>query len=74
VARDGLLVTYGPVQKDMWRSAANLVAKILDGAPPAGLPIERPVRYELVINIKTAKALGITIPKDVLLRADEVIQ
>ena len=73
-ARDGMLVTYGPVQKDMLRSAANLVAKILDGAPPAGLPIERPVRYELVINLKTAKALGITIPKDVLLRADEVIQ
>lgn len=72
-ARDGLLVTYGPVQKDMLRSAANLVAKILGGATPAGLPIERPVRYELVINSKTAIALGITIPKDVRWRADEVI-
>ena len=73
-ARDGLLVTYGPVQKDMLRSAANLVAKILDGAPPAGLPIERPVRYELVINLKTAKTLGLAIPQSLLLRADEVIQ
>jgi putative tryptophan/tyrosine transport system substrate-binding protein len=48
-ARDGLLITYGPVQRDLLRIGANLVAKILDGAPPAGLPIERPVRYALVI-------------------------
>jgi putative tryptophan/tyrosine transport system substrate-binding protein len=73
-ARDGLLVTYGPVQNDMYRSAANLVAKILDGAPPAGLPIERPVRYELVINLSTAKALGLTIPQSFVSRADEVVQ
>jgi putative tryptophan/tyrosine transport system substrate-binding protein len=73
-ARDGLLITYGPVQKDMLRSAANLVAKILDGAAPAGLPIERPLRYELVINIATAKALGLTIPASLLSRADQVIQ
>jgi len=73
-ARDGLLITYGPVQIDMFGSAANLVAKILDGASPAGLPIERPVRYALVINLKTAKALGLTIPQSLLLRADEVIQ
>jgi putative ABC transport system substrate-binding protein len=72
-ARDGLLVSYGPVQKDMLRSAADLVAKILDGAPAAGLSIQRPVRYELVINSKTAKALGITIANDVRLRADHVI-
>jgi putative ABC transport system substrate-binding protein len=73
-ARDGLLITYGPVQKDMLRSAATLVAKILDGAPPAGLPIERPLRYELVINLNTAKALALTIPQSLLLRADEVIK
>src|ERR1700682_5471660 len=72
-ARDGLLIAYGPVQKDALRSAANLVANILDGAPPAGLPIERPVRYELVINLNTAKALGLTVPQSLLLRA-EVIQ
>jgi putative ABC transport system substrate-binding protein len=73
-ARGGLLITYGPVQKDMLRSAATLVAKILGGAAPADLPIERPVRYELVINLKTAKALGLTIPQSLLSRADEVIQ
>ena len=73
-ARDGLLITYGPVQRDLLRIGANLVAKILDGAPPAGLPIERPVRYALVINLKVAKALALTIPRSLLLRADEVIQ
>ena len=73
-ARDGLLVAYGPVQLDMYRSAATLIAKILDGARPADLPIERPVHFALVINLKTAKALGLTIPQSLLLRADEVIQ
>jgi putative ABC transport system substrate-binding protein len=72
--RDGLLMTYGPVQKDMLRSAATLIAKILDGAAPADLPIERPVRYEFVINLNTAKALGLTIPQSLLSRADQVIQ
>ena len=73
-ARDGLLFAYGPLQKDALRSAANLVAKILYGTPPAVLPIQRPVRYELVINLKVARALALTIPQSLLLRADEVIQ
>jgi putative ABC transport system substrate-binding protein len=73
-AQVGLLVTYGPAQRDMYRIAASLVAKILDGARPADLPIERPARFVLAINLKTAKALGLTIPQSLLLRADEVIQ
>jgi putative ABC transport system substrate-binding protein len=73
-ARDGLLIAYGPLQLDMYRSAATLVARILDGARPADLPIERPVRFALVINLKTAKTLGITTPQSLLQRADEVFQ
>jgi putative ABC transport system substrate-binding protein len=73
-AKDGLLIAYGPVQRDLLRTAATLVAKILDGARPADLPIERPVRFSLVLNQKTANALGIKIPQLLLLRADEVIQ
>jgi len=73
-ARDGLLIAYGPVQLDMYRSAATLIAKILDGSRPADLPIERPVQFALVINLKIATALGLTVPQSVLLRADHVIQ
>jgi putative ABC transport system substrate-binding protein len=73
-AKDGLLIAYGPVQRDMFRIAATLVAKVLDGARPADLPIERPVRFALTVNQRTAKALGLTIPQSLLLRADEVIQ
>ncbi|MET0917499.1 MAG: ABC transporter substrate-binding protein [Burkholderiales bacterium] len=72
--RAGLLMAYGPVQRDMLSSAANLIAKILDGGRPGDLPIERPIRFELVINLKTATALGTTIPQSLLQRADEVIQ
>jgi putative ABC transport system substrate-binding protein len=67
-------MAYGPLQVDMYRSAATLVAKILDGARPADLPIERPIHFALVINLKTAKALGITIPQSIVVRADEKIE
>ena len=63
-------MSYGPVQRDLLRIGANLVAKILDGASPADLPIERPVRYELVINKNTATALGLTIPQSLQVQAE----
>ena len=67
-------MTYGYSRAEVALRAASCVDRVLKGAKPASLPVEEPTRFELVINLKTAKALGITVPRSVLLRADEVIQ
>jgi putative tryptophan/tyrosine transport system substrate-binding protein len=73
-AKDGGLLSYGPDQPDIWRRTATYVDRILRGAKPGDLPVQLPVKYEMAVNLKTAKALGLTIPQSILLRADEVIE
>jgi putative ABC transport system substrate-binding protein len=73
-AEAGLLLTYGASLPGLWYRSATYVDKILKGSKPADLPIEQPTQFELVINLKTAKALGLTIPPSLLQRADKILE
>ena len=73
-ARDGGLLSYGVDRLDLYRRAASYVDRILRGAKPGDLPVQFPTKYEMVVNLKTAKVLGLTVPQSILLRADEIIE
>jgi putative ABC transport system substrate-binding protein len=74
IVHAGGLMSYGPNFPDLWRRAAIYVDKILKGAKPSDLPVEQPTRFEFVVNLKTAKTLGVSIPESILARVDEVIE
>ena len=74
LAKDGGLLSYGPDTVDNFRRAASYVDRILRGAKPGDLPVQFPVKYKMVVNLKTAKALGLAVPPSITLRADEVIE
>jgi putative tryptophan/tyrosine transport system substrate-binding protein len=72
-ARDDGLLSYGPDPADMFRRSASYVDRILRGTKPVELPVQVPIKYVMAVNLKTAKALGLTVPQSILLRADEVV-
>jgi putative ABC transport system substrate-binding protein len=73
-AKDGGLLSYGPDVVDLWRRTPTYVDRILRGEKPGDLPVQFPTKFEMVVNLKTAKALDLTVPQSILLRADEVIE